>query len=28
VTAAICVALVVVMTFYPFTPSNVLPIVK
>jgi NADH-quinone oxidoreductase subunit N len=24
----ICVALVVVMTFYPFTPSNVLPLVK
>lgn len=28
VTLAICVALVVVMTFYPLTPSNVLPLVK
>lgn len=28
VTVAICVALVVVMTFYPLTPSNVLPLVK
>jgi NADH-quinone oxidoreductase subunit N len=28
VSVAICVALVVVMTFYPFTPSNVLPLVK
>ncbi|HEY9179499.1 MAG TPA: NADH-quinone oxidoreductase subunit N [Candidatus Baltobacteraceae bacterium] len=28
VSMAICVALVVVMTFYPFTPSNVLPLVK
>ena len=28
VSMAICVALVVVMTFYPFTPSNVLPLAK
>ncbi len=28
VTVAICVALVVIMTFYPLTPSNVLPLVK
>lgn len=28
VTAAICVAFIVVMTFYPYTPSNVLPLVK
>jgi NADH-quinone oxidoreductase subunit N len=28
VTAAICAALVVIMTFYPLTPSNVLPLVK
>ncbi|HET9096339.1 MAG TPA: NADH-quinone oxidoreductase subunit N [Candidatus Baltobacteraceae bacterium] len=28
VTMAICVALVVIMTFYPLTPSNVLPLVK
>jgi NADH-quinone oxidoreductase subunit N len=28
VSAAICLAFIVVMTFYPFTPSNVLPLVK
>lgn len=28
VTLAICLAFVVVMTFYPFTPSNVIPLVK
>lgn len=28
VTMAVCVALVVIMTFYPLTPSNVLPLVK
>lgn len=28
VTVAICAALVVIMTFYPLTPSNVLPLVK
>lgn len=28
VTVALCVAFVVVMTFYPFTPSNVIPLVR
>jgi NADH-quinone oxidoreductase subunit N len=28
VTVAICVALVVIMTFYPLTPSNVLPLAR
>lgn len=28
VSMAVCVILVVVMTFYPYTPSNVLPLVK
>jgi NADH-quinone oxidoreductase subunit N len=28
VSVAICVALVVIMTFYPFTPSNVLPLAQ
>jgi len=28
VSVAICLAFIVVMTFYPYTPSNVLPMVK
>ena len=28
ISAAVCVAVVVIMTFYPLTPSNVLPLVK
>lgn len=28
VSAAVCAALIVIMTFYPLTPSNVLPLVK